>query len=112
MIPDGSFAFEETNKKETNKNEETHQENMSMKSIPPKTPLLCRKTGVCRGTFICLIFETKHRLRVLVRTASTGEARDGIFLTTKAGASNLILTLLEKLMSFAHMQRRRDHSNV
>ena len=98
----------QTKRKQT-KNEEAHQENMSMKRIPPKTPLLYRKTGVCRGTFICLIFATKHRLWVLVRTASTGEARDGIFLTTKAGASHLILTLLEKLMSCAHMQRKRDH---
>ena len=30
------------------------QENMSMLCIPPYTPLLCRKTGACRG--ICLIF--------------------------------------------------------
>ena len=26
-----------------------HHENMSMKCIPPETPLLYRKTGVCRG---------------------------------------------------------------
>ena len=47
-----------------------HQENMSVKCIPPLTPLLYRKTGVCRGIAIFLIFAPKHRLWVLVRTAS------------------------------------------
>ena len=47
-----------------------HQENMSVKCIPPQTPLLYRKTGVCRGIPIFLIFAPKHRLWVLVRTAS------------------------------------------
>ena len=47
-----------------------HQENMSVKSIPPCTPLLYRKNGVCRGIPIFLIFTLKHRLWVLVRTAS------------------------------------------
>ena len=47
-----------------------HQENMSVNCIPPQTPLLCSKTGVCRGKPIFLIFAPKHRLLVLVRTAS------------------------------------------
>ena len=47
-----------------------HQENMSVQSIPPQTPLLYSKTGVCRGITIFLIFAAKHRLWVLVRTAS------------------------------------------
>ena len=49
---------------------------MSVKCIPPKTPLLYSKTGVCRGIPIFLIFDPKHRLWVLVRTASArlGEA--------------------------------------
>ena len=47
-----------------------HQEYMSMKSIPPHTPLLYSKTGVYRGIPIFLIFAPKHRLWVLVRTAS------------------------------------------
>ena len=34
------------------------------------TPLLYSKTGVCRGIPIFLIFAPKHRLWVLVRTAS------------------------------------------
>ena len=37
--------------------------------IPPYTPLLCSKTGVCRGIPTFLIFAPKHRLWVLVRTA-------------------------------------------
>ena len=36
----------------------------------PYTPLLYSKTGVCRGIHIFLIFAPKHRLWVLVRTAS------------------------------------------
>ena len=41
---------------------------MSVKYIPPHTPLLYSKTGVCRGIPIFLIFAPKHRLWVLVRT--------------------------------------------
>ena len=47
-----------------------HQENMSVQRIPPYTPLLYSKTGVCRGIPIFLIFAPKHGLWVLVRTAS------------------------------------------
>ena len=47
-----------------------HQENMSIKYIPPHTPILYRKIGVCRGIPIFLIFAPKHRLWVLVRTAT------------------------------------------
>ena len=36
----------------------------------PYAPLLYSKTGVCRGIPIFLIFAPKHRLWVLVRTAS------------------------------------------
>ena len=43
---------------------------MSVQYIPPYTPLLYNKTGVCRGIPIFLIFAPKHRLWVLVRTAS------------------------------------------
>ena len=46
-----------------------HQENMSVKCIPPYTSLLYRKTGVCRGIPIFLSFASKHRLWIL-RTAS------------------------------------------
>ena len=45
-----------------------HQENMCMKCIPPRIPLLYNKTGVYRGISIFLIFGQKHRLWVLVRT--------------------------------------------
>ena len=48
----------------------THQENMSVQYIPPQTPLLYSKTGVCRGIPIFLIYAPKYRLWVLVRTAS------------------------------------------
>ena len=41
---------------------------MSVKYLPPYTPLLYRKTGVCRGIPIFLIFALKHRLWVLVPT--------------------------------------------
>ena len=47
-----------------------HQENMSVKYLPPYTPLLYRKTGVCRGIPIFLIFAHKHMLWVPVRTAA------------------------------------------
>ena len=46
-----------------------HQENMSVKCVPPQTPLLYSKTGVCMGIPVFLIFSPKHRLWVLVRTA-------------------------------------------
>ena len=45
-----------------------HQENMSVQCIPPYTPLLYSKTGVCRGIPIFLIFAPKHILWVLVCT--------------------------------------------
>ena len=38
--------------------------------IPPYTPLLNSKVGVCKGIPIFLIFAPKHRLWVHVRTAS------------------------------------------
>ena len=37
-----------------------HQENMSVKCLPPYTPLLYSKTGVYRGIPIFLIFVPKH----------------------------------------------------
>ena len=43
---------------------------MSVKCVPPQTPLLYSKTGVGSGIPIFLIFAPKHRLWVLVRTAS------------------------------------------
>ena len=43
---------------------------MSVKCIPTHTPLLYSKTGVYRGIPIFLVFAPKHRLWVLVRTAS------------------------------------------
>ena len=47
-----------------------HQDNMSVCFIPPYTPLLYSKSGVYRGKHYFLIFALKHRLWVLVRTAS------------------------------------------
>ena len=43
---------------------------MSVKCIPPHTPFLYGKTGLCRGVPIFLNFAPKHRLWVLVTTAS------------------------------------------
>ena len=43
-----------------------HLENMSVQCIPPQTPLLYSKAGVCMGIPIFLIFAPKHRLWVLV----------------------------------------------
>ena len=37
-----------------------YKENMSMKCVPPQTPLLYSKTGICRGISIFLIFAPKH----------------------------------------------------
>ena len=42
---------------------------MSVKSIPCRAPLLYSNNGVCRGILIFLISDSKHRLRVFVRTA-------------------------------------------
>ena len=39
----------------------------------PQIPLLCRKTGVCRGISIFHIFGPKHRLWVLVTENHLGE---------------------------------------
>ena len=41
-----------------------HHDNMPVKCIPPYTPPLCNKTGVCRGLPMFLIFVPKHRLWV------------------------------------------------
>ena len=46
------------------------RKNMSVKCIPPYTPLLYSENGVCRDFPIFLIFAPKHRLWVLVRIAS------------------------------------------
>ena len=35
---------------------------MSVKCLPPHTPLLYSKTGVCRGIPIFLIFALKHKI--------------------------------------------------
>ena len=43
---------------------------MSVWFIPPYTPFLYSETGVYRGIHVFLIFALKHRLWVLVRTAS------------------------------------------
>ena len=51
-----------------------HHENKSVKRRPPYTPLLYSETGVYRGIHFFLIFAPKHRLLVLVRTASLTEA--------------------------------------
>ena len=47
-----------------------HQDNMSVCFIPPYTPLLYSKIGVYTGIHNFLIFALKHRLWVLIRTAS------------------------------------------
>ena len=53
-----------------------YQENIPVKCIPPHIfPLLYSKTGVYRGIPIFLIFAPKHRLCVLVRTASPSFSR-------------------------------------
>ena len=39
---------------------------MSVKCVPPQTPLLYSKTGVCRGIPGFIIFGAKHTLWVLV----------------------------------------------
>ena len=69
-----------------------HQENMSMKCVPPQTPLLYNKTGECRGIAIFLIFAPKHRLWVLVRTAS---AVPTIYVLSKykKNSKNLLLKI-------------------
>ena len=49
------------------------------KSTPPHgPPLLYSKTGVCRGIHIFSYFPPKHRLWVLVRTASPSKSKKKI----------------------------------
>ena len=50
--------------------EYNHHENKSVKQTPPYTPLLYSKTGDYRGIHFFSYFALKHRLWVLVRTAS------------------------------------------
>ena len=50
--------------------QQNQQENMSLKSVRPHTPLLYCNTEVYRGTSVFRTFDPKHRLWVLVRTAS------------------------------------------
>ena len=47
-----------------------HNDSMSVQFISPQNPLLYRTIGVGRGIPNFLIFAPKHRLWVLVRTAS------------------------------------------
>ena len=47
-----------------------HRENMCIKSIPIESHFYMEKLGVYMGVPIFLIFASKHRLCVLVRTAS------------------------------------------
>ena len=44
-----------------------HQESMSVKFMSTYTPLLYRKTGVCKGLPYFLNFDPKHTLWVLVK---------------------------------------------
>ena len=64
------FKSYRTHKKRETHTDKLHQDNMSVCFIPPYTPLLYSKTGVYRGIHFFLIFALKHRLRVLIRTAS------------------------------------------
>ena len=70
---------------------------MSMKSIPPHTPLLYRKTGECRGIPIFLSFASKHRLWVLVRTASV--RRSNVYPQSSKNKKNINLKAF--LMKFS-----------
>ena len=72
---------------------------MSVTCIPPYTPLLYNKTGVCRGIPIFFfIFLPKHRLWVLVRTAS---AQSIFFSKNKKN----ILTNLLKIFNFYNLRK-------
>ena len=51
-------------------NSKPHQKNVSVKCLPPQTPLSYCENGVFRGNPIFLIFDPKHRLCILVRTVS------------------------------------------
>ena len=66
---------------------------MSMKSIPPHTPLLYRKTGECRGIPIFLSFAPKHRLWVLVRTASV--RRSNVYPQSSKSKKNIKAFLMK-----------------
>ena len=66
---------------------------MSMKSIPPHTPLLYRKTGECRGIPIFLSFAPKHRLWVHVRTASV--RRSNVYPQSSKNKKNIKAFLMK-----------------
>ena len=66
---------------------------MSMKSIPPHTPLLYRKTGECRGIPIFLSFAPKHRLWVLVRTSSV--RRSNVYPQSSKNKKNIKAFLMK-----------------
>ena len=69
-----------------------------MKCIPPHTPLLCNKLGAYRGIPIFLTFDPKHRLWVLVRTASV---RRSLHVPTINVLSNYIQNIKIVLMKFS-----------
>ena len=52
-----------------------HYENMSMRVYPLEPQYYISKTGVYRGTPIFLIFDSKHRLWVLIRTKTASARR-------------------------------------
>ena len=54
----------------TEEDSHNHHANKSVKCTPPYTPLLYSKNGVYRGIHYFIFFTPKHRLWVLVRTAS------------------------------------------
>ena len=66
---------------------------MSMKSIPPPIPLLYRKTGECRGIPIFLSFAAKHRLWVLVITASV--RRSNVYPQSSKNKKNIKAFLMK-----------------
>ena len=70
-----SFCMFNYEKNKINKTDLTpvnsiHKDNVSVCFIIPYTPLLYSKTGVYTGIHFFLIFALKHRLWVLIRTAS------------------------------------------
>ena len=77
------------------------QDNMSVTCLPPWTPLLYSKTGVCRGIAIFLIFAPKHRSRVLgeaVLMCSHSPQYKSLFLHPKDTTYKIWLWLVKWLL--------------
>ena len=77
---------------------------MSVKCVPPQTPLLYSKTGVCMGIPVFLIFAPKHRLWVLVRVAVLTSTHN-LCLTFGAKIRKISFFFSSENFQFLHLKK-------